>query len=125
MFTLKLNEVLASKKSFISDRLNLVGFGVSCLLNIIHWLLLYGKIKPGSENILLQYNVIYGPEIISKSFFVYFLPLLALIMLIVNFSVASNFYNKEKLSSYFLSWGTVAIQAIILAASLAIINVNV
>ncbi len=124
MFVAKLNEVLASKKSFISDPINsrsLVGAG---LLNIIHWILLLIKIKPSSTNILLHYNVVYGSDLISKSWYVYWIPLLALILLLLNFFVSSLFYKKEKLASYFLSMATIAVQLIFLSASIILIIAN-
>ena len=124
MFRTKLNEVLASKRSFISDRLNLAGFGLAALLNIIHWTVLYSKIKPTDENILLHYNVVYGSQLVSKSLYVYLIPLLALILLGINLAVASSFYEKEKLSSYFFSFASVAVQLIFLIGTLVLITAN-
>lgn len=124
MFLAKLNEALTSEKSFLRDRLNAYGFGISGLLNIIHWLTLYIKIKPGQSNILLHYNVVVGPDLIQKSIYAYFIPLLALVILILNFTIARIFYRKEKLSSYFLSLSTVVVQAVFFAATIILIIIN-
>ena len=124
MFIEKLEEVLASKKPFFADPLNSWGFFVSGVLNIIHWLVLYSKIKPSSIPILLHYSVVYGPDLVGKSFYIYFIPLLALITLVLNLLVATSFYKKEKLSAYFLAISSIAIQIIFFVASIVLIAIN-
>ncbi len=124
MFLTKLNEVLASKRSFISERMNSWGFGIALLINIIHWIILYIKIKPNQSDILLHYNVVYGADFIGNSLYLYWIPLLALIFLLTNITAAIFFYNKEKLASYFISFATVAVQIIFLVATIVLIIVN-
>src|SRR3989338_6835129 len=121
MFIAKLNEVLASKRSFIADPLNTVSIGITAALNIIHWLILYIKIKPGDANILLHYNVIYGRDLIGKSSYIYLIPATALLFLIVNILIAGKFYKSEKLAAYFLNFASIAVQLIFLAATLVLI----
>jgi hypothetical protein len=124
MFAVKLNEVLSSKKSFISDRINFLAIGVAGLLNIIHWVLLYIKIKPGESNILLHYNVVYGPDFIQSSTYLYWIPLLALILLITNIIASAIFYKKEKLASYFINIASIPMQLVFLVATIVLILVN-
>src|SRR6185436_9089344 len=99
MFLTKLNEVLASNKSFVSDRINFSSLSIAALLNIIHWVILYSKIKPSQSNLLLHYNVIYGADQIGKSIYLYWIPLLALILLIFNIILSISFYQREKLAA--------------------------
>jgi hypothetical protein len=124
MFVAKLNEVLASKKSFIADPINYLSLLIAGLLNIIHWLVLYSKIRPSKNPILLHYNVVYGPDLVARSLYVYWIPLLALLLLILNISVASVFYKREKLAAYFLNISSVVIQLIFLTASTVLIIAN-
>ncbi len=124
MFIAKLNEVLASKKSFIQDPYNFISLGIALLVNIIHWVLLLFKIAPNSERILLHYNVVYGADVVDKSAYIYFIPSLALLFLILNAFVASNLFKKEKLASYFLNIASIAVQLIFLAASIVLIIAN-
>src|SRR5579885_1378059 len=121
MFSAKLNEALTSKQSFFHDRLNAVGLLVSLLLNAINWVIILGKIKPSANNILLHYNVIYGSDLVAHSWYAYGIPLLALVLLVVNFILAQRVYQKEKLAAYFLSMATIAIQVIFIVASLVLI----
>lgn len=124
MFLTKLNEVLASKRSFISERMNSYGFGIALLINIIHWIILYIKIKPTESDILLHYNVVYGADFIGSSLYLYWIPLLGLIFLLTNLTAAIYFYNKEKLASYFISIASVAVQLVFLTATVVLIAVN-
>jgi len=97
---------------------------LAILLNIIHWAILYIKIKPDSTDRVLQYNIIYGAEIVGKSWYIFFIPLLALVIIGVNLILGSVFYNKEKLATHFLAIATVVVQIIFLVASLVLININ-
>ena len=124
MFLDKINEVLASKKSFVSDRTIFTGLVLSTLSNIIHWVVLLFKIKPSGQNILLHYNVIYGSDFVEKSSYAYLIPITALLILIVNFFIASRFYKREKTAAYFLVFGTMAVQLVFFAASLVLIVAN-
>ena len=124
MFTTKLNQVLVSKGSYIADPWNFFSLLIAGLLNIIHWAILYSKIKPSRTQILLHYNVIYGPDLIQKSLYIYWIPLLALILLLINALVAGIFYKKEKLAAYFLNISSIAVQLIFLIASIVLINAN-
>jgi hypothetical protein len=124
MFLSKLNEGLASKQSFISDRLNQAGIGLALLINIIHWALLLIKIKPSGGNILLHYNVISGADFVDKSTYVYAIPGIALAILVLNVLLALYFYNREKLATYFTVFATIPVQLIFLAASIVLIVIN-
>lgn len=124
MFVAKLNEVLASQRSYVRDPKNFISLGIALLLNIIHWTVLYIKIKPGQNSILLHYNVLYGPDFVEKSLYIYWIPLLALMLFLVNLLCSVFFYRKEKLASYFLNYATIAVQVVFFVASIIIIIVN-
>ena len=115
---------VSSKKSFITDTINLTGLGVAFLINIIHWIILYIKIKPNQSNILLHYNVVTGADFVNKSLYLYWIPTLALLLLIINLIVASFFYKKEKLASYFINIASIPVQLVFFVASIVLIIVN-
>ena len=127
MFLANLNEALTSKnnwKSFVSDRLIFFSLSVSSLINIIQWVMIYIKIRPGNSNILLHYNIIYGTDLVDRGIYAYMIPGLALLFLLLNAGVSFFFYQKEKLSSYFLSMANLPVQLIFLVASIVIILAN-
>lgn len=120
----KLNEILSSKRPFFADTINSRSLILALLLNIIHWTVLYSKIKLGEGDILLHYNVITGPDLIGKSLLAYLIPLFALILLIFNFILSAIFYRKEKLVSYFINIATIPVQLIFFVASIVLISIN-
>jgi hypothetical protein len=127
MFLAKLNEVLASKttwKSFVSDRLVFFSLGVSALINIIQWAIIYIKIRPGSSNILLHYNVIYGTDLVDKGTYAYLIPGIALAFLAINILAAFFLYQREKLASYFLSMSNLPVQLVFFIAAIVLIQAN-
>ena len=109
---------------FIQDPLNSISLGVSAVLNIIHWIILSSNILPGKTGILLHYNVIYGPDLIERSLYIYFIPVLALVLLLLNMFIASKFYKKEKLAAYFLNIASIPVQLIFLTASIVLVIAN-
>lgn len=127
MFLAKLNEVLASKntwKSFVSDRLIFFSLSVSALINIIQWVLIYIKIRPGNTNILLHYNIIYGTDLVDKGVYAYLIPGIALAFFVINILAAFFIYQREKLASYFLSMANIPVQVIFFIASIVLILAN-
>ncbi|MEO8065279.1 MAG: hypothetical protein ABI643_00295 [Candidatus Doudnabacteria bacterium] len=111
-------------KSFLAEPMNYYSLGIAGLLNIIHWLILLSKIKTSDAPILLHYSVVYGTDLVQKALYIYWIPLLALILLMINMAAASVFYRKEKLAAYFLVISSIAIQLIFLVASIVLINAN-
>jgi hypothetical protein len=113
-----------AQPAFISNQLNFTGLGVSLLINIIHWLILYFKFGSSTSSILLHFNVVYGSNLIQKAQFTYFIPAVALILLILNFFLARFFFKKESLAANFILLSSIVVQLIFLAASLVIVVVN-
>jgi len=124
MFTAKLNRLQFREKSFINDPLNIAGLGLSLIINIIHWVLLYFKLGHSTGTIILHYNLVYGPDLVDKVKYAYMIPAIALVLLIINAICARFFYRKEKLAGYFLNFSNIAIQLIFLAASITVIMIN-
>ena len=120
----KLNEVLSSKKSFISDKFNLLPLSLSLLINIIHWVMLLIKIKPSASSIVLHYNVVYGVDLVDKASFIYTIPATALAIFLLNLAVSNYLYRREKLAAYFLNLSGIMVQIIFLVATLSLIVIN-
>src|SRR6188508_441018 len=118
------DELSKASDSFFLDRLNFNSLMFAAVLNIIHWLILYIKIKPDQTNILLHYNVVYGSDVVAKSLYIYWIPLLALILFVINFIFAKVYFKKEKLIAYFINISQIVVQLIFLVASLVLIVAN-
>ncbi|MBX4191490.1 MAG: hypothetical protein KW804_01675 [Candidatus Doudnabacteria bacterium] len=73
---------------------------------------------------MLHYNVVYGHDSIGNSIYLYWIPLLALILLLINSMAAVMFYKKEKLASHFISLATIAVQIVFIVATFNLITYN-
>lgn len=124
MFLDKLNEVLSSKKPFISEPFNFGPIGFALIINIIHWAILASKIKFGSNNIVLHYNVVYGADLIDSAQMIYVIPAVALVILAINLALANYFFKRERLAAFFINFSTIIVQLIFLAGSLSLIRLN-
>jgi hypothetical protein len=124
MFETKLDEVSIAKNTFLRDPLNYISLGVGLVINIIHWLVIYIKIGFDNSTLLLHYNVVYGSDFVERSFYLYLIPLTALLIYVFNFFLARFFNKKEKLASYFLNFSGIAIQLIFFVASIIILSIN-
>ena len=60
-------------------------FSLAFIVNIISWLFIYFKIRPGSEIIPLHYNIFYGADSVGRGYYIYFLPAVGMLILLVNF----------------------------------------
>ncbi|OGE79201.1 MAG: hypothetical protein A2751_04375 [Candidatus Doudnabacteria bacterium RIFCSPHIGHO2_01_FULL_46_14] len=106
------------------DRLIFVSFVISAILNIILWLMLAGKFGWSAEKIPLHFNVAYGIDYLGTARQVYEIPLTGLVLLAINTLLAVKLYSREKLFSYFLSFGSIVLQLILSAAALSLIVLN-
>ncbi|OGE87693.1 MAG: hypothetical protein A3J07_03200 [Candidatus Doudnabacteria bacterium RIFCSPLOWO2_02_FULL_49_13] len=124
MIISRLIQIWAVRKPFFEDKMNLVGFGLSLCANLAAWAILYFKLDPGLSNILLHYSAVYGSDLVGPGIYAYGIAAGALIILIINLSIASSFYQKEKLASYFLAFASLVVQLIFLAASAVLTFIN-
>lgn len=120
----RINQLIESEKSFISDFKISASLGLSFLINIIHWLFLLSKIKIGTDKILLHYNVVYGADFVEKSYYLLMIPSLAFLSLVINLILGRYFYRKEKMAAYFLNFSSIVVQVVFLIATVIIVLAN-
>lgn len=99
--------------------------GLALVLNIITWAYIYLKIKPTAEPIPLHYNIFYGIDFVDKGYFIYFIPAIGLVILILNYFLARYLRSKEEFGSKILVAVVPAIQAFILVAILFLKTITV
>ena len=97
---------------------------VCLLLNIITFLFIYFKIRPGIKPLALHYNVLIGVEWYGTGRNLYFIPAIGLAIILINFIL----YRAFKKTPDFLSGLTVLVslfvQIILLAAVMFLAKVN-
>ncbi len=91
---------------------------LSALLNIISWLVIVAQIKPNSEMLPLHYNVFFGPDIVTKGYYLYSLPLVGLLILGANYAFYRYTKDRENFAAKIVIAITMLVQALILIAVL-------
>lgn len=76
------------------------------------------------QNMPLHYNVYFGIDLMGDWHQLSIIPLFGLLVILINQSIATLIYLKEKMLAYFLTGATLAIQILLFLAGLAIVWLN-
>lgn len=93
--------------------------------NLADWAIILIFIRPTVPTIILHYNVYFGVDMMGDWRWVFILPGIGLLLLIINNSLAMYFYsNKERIASYILLMAALMVQLSLLIATLSVIIIN-
>ncbi|MDZ7799113.1 MAG: hypothetical protein U5L76_05965 [Patescibacteria group bacterium] len=107
-----------------ANKIFLINFIISLILNLVVWLLLYMQFQPTQEPVILHYNIYFGIDLIGDWYKIFALPLFGFIIFFINFFFSIIIYHKEKILSYILIFSSSVIQIFLGLASLFIIFQN-
>ncbi len=107
-----------------------INFVVSVLVNVTLWGALYFKLHPLSYlselgQISLHYNIYFGIDNIGPWYNVFIIPILGLIIIILNNTLAYIFFLQEKMISYLFIFSQTIIQIILFLAGMFVILLNI
>ncbi len=112
-------------KEFFKNKLLLILFISSILINILNFLFLFYFIKKLNNLIILHYNVYLGVDLMGEGTQVFLIPAVGLFFALTNLVLAIYFFSKkERMLSHILSLTTFIIQLGISVASGSLILVN-
>ena len=97
---------------------------LSLLANGGIWLALYFTVVPTDLPIILHYNIYFGIDVIGNWKSVYFMPILALILLFANLVLSRFFYYKEKPISYLFAGTALLVQLLMAVGVISVIIIN-
>jgi len=95
----------------------------SGVLNLFSWFWLKTQL-PNTSELFLHYNVLFGVDYIGESWKVFFVPLVGLTILSVNFFLGWLLYKKDKFMAYILNFVSIACQIFIVMASFILVFLN-
>lgn len=97
----------------------------SALVNLIGWLALRFFLWSGEDFIILHYNVYFGVDWRGLPRESFFLPLVGLILLVINFLAAFYFYaHKERIAAYIILMAALMAQLSLLISIISVIVIN-
>lgn len=106
------------------DRIILVNLFLSLLINVSLWAVLLFNFWQMPEYIVTRYNIYFGISALNAWYWILLMPLLGLVIFVINFLLAFNLYLKQKFLSYFLSFGVLAFNFVLLLAGLLLVYEN-
>ncbi len=109
---------------YFKDRIIKWCLASSLLLNFLLWLLFYFRIPIQVEPIVLRYNIYVGINLIGSWFAIFYLPLVGLGIIILNFLLAGLIYKKDRLPAHFLAVTAMACQMILLVTGVLLVMMN-
>ena len=114
ILTLLLDKTYWTARSVISLTL------MSVLCNLAGWVWVVFVIQPTSERTLLHYTVQGGVDVIGPGTQAYFVPVIALALLIVNTLLGSLLFKREKFLAHFLLGMALFLQALFFVGAVTI-----
>lgn len=99
-------------------------WALSLTLNIITFLFLYFKIKPGQSPLALHYNVLVGVLWYGPGRNLYFIPAIGMAILIVNFTLFRAIKNRQDFLAALSALVSFFVEFILLSAVLFLTRVN-
>ncbi len=113
------------QEGFFSSKFALWFLAVGLFINLAGWISIWIFIDQTAQKIILHYNVYFGVDIKDDPKKVYFLPLIALIIYLLNFLLAFYFYRKrERIATYILLIASLMVQFTVAISIASIILIN-
>jgi len=101
---------------------------VSALLVIGTFALPFWKLIPnldGAEFIPLHYNIYFGVDRFGPWYYIFMLPALGLLLLILNVIFEGIYVKREHILSIFFAVSTVAVEALLFGSMILIVLLNI
>lgn len=109
---------------FLKDKNILINLIVSFTIFLFTLFFLYFKIEPQAKPIALKYTIYFGVSMIGPWYHVFFIPLMGIIIILINYITAYLIFLKIKILSYFLVIATSLIQILLLISAILIYLLN-
>lgn len=97
---------------------------LAILVNAGMWAALFRTIAPTNLPIILHYNIYFGIDVVGNWKSVFFMPTLAVFLLLANVILSRFFYYKERLVSYLFAGTALAIQLLMAVGVISVIIIN-
>ncbi len=109
---------------FFKDKNILINLLISFGLFAFYLIFLYLKIQPQVDPIALRYDIYVGVNLIGPWYYVFYIPLIGLLIILINFSLAYIFYLKTKIIAHFLVLAATLSQILLAISAILIYLLN-
>lgn len=109
---------------FWTDPVIFFSIALALLANIGLWVALFWTAVPTDSPIILHYNIYFGVDVVGNWKSLFFMPTLALGMLLLNLGLARFFYYKERLIAYLFAGTALILQLLMAVGVISAILIN-
>lgn len=93
-------------------------------INSITFLYIFFKIRPENSTFALHYNVLIGVDSLGKATNLYFIPVIAFLILAVNFTIFRKLQRPQPLLAFFCVFVSVFVESALLLHVVLLTSVN-
>lgn len=94
------------------------------IVNIITFLWIYIKIRPGNETLALHYNVLVGVELFGKGKNLYLIPGIAMIITAINYTLYRFIRSNKNFLPSLTILASLVVQLVLLLSAILLTQVN-
>ncbi len=109
---------------FFKDKNILINLIFSISLFLLNLVYTYYHAHPQVEPIALRYSIYLGVDLIGPWYYVFLIPLISIVIIIINFIIAYFIFIKTKIIAYFLALSSSLLQILLLIATILIKLLN-
>jgi hypothetical protein len=109
---------------WLQDKILLILFLVSLILNLLLYLAILGWVRAQTEPLILHYSVYFGIDLIGSWYRLYLMPAVGSFLLLVNFFLTILFYRKERIIGYFSSGALAFAELLLLVGGILLVWIN-
>lgn len=109
---------------FWTDPVIFFSIVLALLTNISLWVALFRTVVPTDLPIILHYNIYFGVDAVGNWKSLFFMPVLAAVLLLLNLMLSRFFYYKERLVSYLFAGAALVIQLLMTVGVISAILIN-
>jgi hypothetical protein len=104
---------------------NVLFLWMVCLaINIITFVYIFFKIRPGKQTMALNYNVLIGVETFGKGINLYFIPAVGILILIINWLLFKFVKSNKNIFSPLAIFVSILTELVLLLSAILLRHVN-
>jgi len=97
---------------------------LAILANAGLWTALFQTVVPTDFPIILRYNIYFGVDSVGDWKSLFFMPMLAAVLLLLNLVLSRFFYYKERMVSYLFAGAALVLQLLMAVGVISAILIN-
>jgi len=96
----------------------------TAIIQIYIWYLLLANIRPSLGQVFLHYNIIFGVDLVGEWWKIFYLPIVGLLVLLLNYALSFALYRSYKFLGRLLSFAVFIFHGFLLVGIALLVRMN-